>query len=816
MNRLALLGMLLFSHLLLWGQSMPDIVIFDEDDPVGSGYYDASWGFATAPSTTTRGGSSADKLVIESSKSFSGSQSGLIEWNSASGGDWGLYIASVNWAARDAGGYDSLVMYVNARGGISSAALPKIGMESSTSQKTAYANLGDFLSSGVDADTITWQRISIPMSAFEPFNSFSLAQFKDVNFKQGTADNIQHTMWIDNVRIVSTSNAPDTTIPPAPLHVVKRFGDKSVVLHWDLIVDHVLSGYNIFRGTSASGPFSKINSTVIQLPSYADLNVSNHQMYLYYVRSVNSNQVESGNSDTVEVTPQPFINDEAFLDYLQQTSFDYFWYEANPKTGLIKDRSTVGSPASIASVGFGLTAIGVGIDHGWITRAAGKDRTLTALQALWNANQGTPPIGMAGYKGWYYHFLDMNAVSRVWSCELSSIDTGLLLAGILYSKQYYTGSDSIENQIRALSDSIFNRVDWNWMRNNASSLTMGWQPESGFLGARWIGYNEAMILYIMGIGATTDPLPASSWNEWTSGYDWWYNSWLGDYFVNFEPLFGHQFSHCWVDFRNIADTYMKSKNITYFENSRRATIAHRKYCIANPNQFTGYGENVWGLTACDGPAPTGYNARGLNMNDDGTIAPTAAGGSIPFAPEISIPALRYMYDQYRTTLWTGYGFRDAFNLSQNWWGTDMIGIDEGPIVLMIENYRTGNVWKTFMKEKIISDGLTRIGFTTVTDVAEEHSLVPQHYELQQNYPNPFNPVTTIKYSISQEGTSSGTNVSVKVYDVLGNEVAILVNEKKEPGTFAVQFSADHLSSGVYFCRLMAGHYTAIKKMIVLR
>jgi hypothetical protein len=329
-------------------------------------------------------------------------------------------------------------MYVNARGGISLSVLPKIGMESSSNQKTAYANLGDFLSSGVDADTTTWQRVSIPMTAFEPFNSFSLSQFKDVNFKQGIADNIQHTMWIDNIRIVSKSNVVDTMIPPAPLNIVKRSGDKSAVLHWDLIVDRVISGYNVYRGTSASGPFSKINSIVVQLPSFADLNVSNYQMYHYYVRSVNSNQVESGNSDTVDVTPQPFVNDNAFLDYLQQTSFDYFWYEANPKTGLIKDRSTVGSPSSIASVGFGLTAIGIGIDRGWITRAAGKDRTLTALQTLWNANQGTPPIGMAGYKGWYYHFLDMNAVSRAWNCELSSIDTGLLLAGILYSKQYFT------------------------------------------------------------------------------------------------------------------------------------------------------------------------------------------------------------------------------------------------------------------------------------------------------------------------------------------------------------------------------------------
>lgn len=801
---------------MLSAQTKPDIVVFDDDDPVGSGYYDASWGFANTPSTVSRGGSGSDKLPIESSKSFSGSNSGLIEWKSVSAGDWGLFIASMNWATRDASGYDSLVMYVNSRNAISSTALPKIGIESSSNQKTAYANLGDFLSLGTDADSTTWQRISIPMSAFEPFNSFSLSQFKDVNFKQGTADNILHTMWIDNILIVSKSNVPDTTDAPVPLNVVKRSGDKSTVLHWDLILDHVISGYNVYRGTSASGPFSKINTGIVQLPSFADLNVSNNQTYYYFVRSVNTNSMESSNSDTVDVTPQSFVNDDAFLDYLQQTSFDFFWYEANPKTGLIKDRSTVGSPSSIASVGFGLTAIGVGIDRGWITRDAGKDRTLTTLKTLWNANQGTPPIGMAGYKGWYYHFLNMNAVSREWNSELSSIDTGLLLAGILYVKQYFTGSDTTENQIRALSDSIFNRVDWNWMRNSASSLTMGWNPESGFLGARWIGYNEAMILYIMGVGASNNPLPATSWNAWTSGYQWFYNNWLGDFYVNFPPLFGHQYSHCWVDFRDIADTYMKSKNITYFENSRRATIAHRKYCIDNPKAFAGYGENIWGLTACDGPAPAGYNARGLNVNDDGTIAPTAAGGSIPFAPEIAIPALRYMYDQYRTTLWTGYGFRDAFNVSQNWWGPDMIGIDEGPIVLMIENYRTGNVWKTMMKNKVIVDGLQRIGFTTVTDIAEDRSAAPGNFALMQNFPNPFNPVTTIKYSIPQNGIDDGTKVLLKVYDLLGSEVGTLVNETKKPGEYSVQFSVGRFSSGVYFYRLTAGNFIETKKMIVLQ
>jgi hypothetical protein len=220
---------------------------------------------------------------------------------------------------------------------------------------------------------------------------------------------------------------------------------------------------------------------------------------------------------------------------------------------------------------------------------------------------------------------------------------------------------------------VFNRVEWAWMTNGGSSLTMGWYPEanvnhgSGFISARWIGYNEGMILNLLGLGAANSQIPAAVWNSWVSGYT--QQTYAGYTFVGFPPLFGHQYSQCWVDFRDIADAYMRGMGITYAENTRRATLAQRQYCIANPGHFAGYGQNVWGLTACDGPPPAGYTARGAppGQNDDGTIAPTAAAGSLPFASEVSLPALRYMYDQYRPGIWSGYGFRDAFNLQASWW-----------------------------------------------------------------------------------------------------------------------------------------------------
>jgi hypothetical protein len=499
-----------------------------------------------------------------------------------------------------------------------------------------------------------------------------------------------------------------------PQGPVSRSGDQSVVLHWDRNTETNLFGYRVYRSLASAGPFTLLSTSLLSSPSYCDLRVTNGVTYYYQVTAVSRTGEQSTPSATLAVAPHLFASDDEFLDYVQQTSFDYFWYQSNPTNGMVPDRSSTTSPCSIAAVGFGLTAIGIGIDHGWITRAQGRARVLTTLTTFLQGPQGSASSGTIGYHGWFYHFLDMNTALRYtpFNTELSSIDTALLLGGILYAKQYFDGPDLDEVAIRSASDAIFSQVDWNWMANGSNVLSMGWQPTSGFLTSTWIGYDEAMLLYCLGLGTPTTPLPTSAWSGWTSGYTWTTN--YGFAFIPFPPLFGHQYSHCWIDFRHIADAYMIGKKSSYFENSRRATLAQRAYCIANPGGKTGYGSNVWGLTACDGPS--GYAARGAPpaQNDDGTIAPTAPGGSVPFAPEYAIPALRTFYDRYRTNIWTGYGFRDAFNLGVNWWGPDVLGIDQGPIVIMIENYRSQKVWRLFMKNEEVQRGLKRAGFVPLS------------------------------------------------------------------------------------------------------
>src|SRR5438445_7459655 len=366
----------------------------------------------------------------------------------------------------------------------------------------------------------------------------------------------------------------------APIGFVSRAGDQSIVLHWEKSSDPGLAGYRVYRSLSNSGPFVLQNTSLLTSPGFSDVtaNIVNGQTNFYQVTAVAGSSQESLPSPTLAVIAHPFTNDNEFLDYVQQTSFDYFWYLANPANGLVPDRTARGSACSIAAVEFGLTAIGIGIDHGWISRTQGVSRVLTTLNTLLQGPQGTNATGVIGYKGWFYHFLDMNTALRAGGPELSSIDTALLLGGILYAKQYFDGTNAAETSIRAMADAIFNRVDWNWMAQGTDAVAMGWQPTTGFSGfGNWIGYNEGMIINCLGLGAATNPLPASAWSRWTSGYTWATN--YGFAFVPFPPLFGHQYSHCWIDFRHIADSYMNGHNSTYFENSRHARSAILRYSM---------------------------------------------------------------------------------------------------------------------------------------------------------------------------------------------------------------------------------------------
>jgi hypothetical protein len=434
----------------------------------------------------------------------------------------------------------------------------------------------------------------------------------------------------------------------------------------------------------------------------------------------------------------PSARETAFLDTLQRRTFAFFWERTNPRNGLTPDRWPTKSFSSIAAVGFALTAYPIGVERGYVSRAEARERVLTTLRFFWEAPQGDAMTGVTGHKGFFYHFLDMETGVRFEDVELSTIDTTLLLGGVLFCQVYFDGEDPDERAIRSYADSIYRRVDWRWAQVRPRRVSMGWKPDESFLTYDWRGFNEAMLLYILALASPTSPLDPSAWKEWTSTYNW--GRFYGQEHVNFAPLFGHQYSHLFVDFRGIQDDYMRRKGIDYFENSRRATYSQRAYAMANPDGWSGYGDSSWGLTASDGPADTTleiagrkrrfmtYSARGAALDeirDDGTLVPTAAGGSLPFAPEITLPALIAMREEHGDPLFGRYGFLDAFNRTwpaeqapdkgqvvpgRGWYDDDYLGIDQGPILIMAENYRSDLVWRYMRKHPVIIRGLRLAGF----------------------------------------------------------------------------------------------------------
>jgi len=419
----------------------------------------------------------------------------------------------------------------------------------------------------------------------------------------------------------------------------------------------------------------------------------------------------------------------AELDALQRDTFSYFANETNPRNGLVLDKTAPDWPASIAATGLALAGYPVAVERGLITRPAAATIVLTTLRFFRDSPHG-PEADATGYQGFYYHFLDMQTGRRAWQCELSTVDTTILLAGALTAAAYFVADTPEENAIRAVADELYCRADWTWAQNGGATVTHGWKPESGFLPWRWEGYDEALVLYILGLGSPTHPLPAESYAAWASTYEW--KSSFGYDYLYAGPLFTHQISHVWIDFKGIQDAFMRERGIDYFENTRRATHVQRRYAIDNPAGFAGYGENCWGITASDGPGPVtlklngverqffDYVARGVPYGpDDGTIGPWAVVASLPFAPEIVLPAIDYLVNQVDLKKGNPYGFKATFNPTYpntsgnpyGWVSPWHYGINQGPINPMVENYRTGLLWRLMRDCPYVVEGLHRAGFT---------------------------------------------------------------------------------------------------------
>lgn len=426
---------------------------------------------------------------------------------------------------------------------------------------------------------------------------------------------------------------------------------------------------------------------------------------------------------------QDKMSDMAMLDSIQKESFEYFLKEINPDNGLIKDNTEAGAAASISSVGMALSCYAVAVENGFITRTDAVKKILTVLRFFHSSHQGPEPDA-TGYKGFYYHFLDMQTGKRVDDSELSTIDTSILLAGILTCANYFTGDNAEETEIRKLADELYSRVDWQWVSNGTPFPSHGWKPDSGFLPGAWDNtYSEAHILYILALGSSTFPIDKEGYKKWINTFEWKKIYGIEHFYAG--PLFIHQMSQVWLDLKGLKDEINKKSGIDYFENSRRATYIQQKYAIENPCNFFQYNENCWGLTASNGPGPCklkvngierefyNYTARGVpDGPDDGTLSPWAAVASLPFAPDIVLRSVRYSIENLDLKKYSKYGFDASFNPTFpdggpnpfGWISPQQYALNQGPVVLMIENYKSRLIWETMKKSKYIINGLRKAGF----------------------------------------------------------------------------------------------------------
>jgi hypothetical protein len=413
------------------------------------------------------------------------------------------------------------------------------------------------------------------------------------------------------------------------------------------------------------------------------------------------------------------------IDFAQHQAFAYFESTTDPASGLVLDSTQPDSPCSITGVGMALTAYPIAVERGWMTRQQAVGITLRTLRFLAEADMSGSPQS-TGHRGFYFHFLDMRTGRRAWKSELSSIDTSFLIAGIMAAAAYFDRDTAHEAEIRATATLLEERVEWDWMRNCEGAICHGWKPERGFLRYHWRGYCEGLLMMMLALGSARHPVPASTWDEWLTGYRW--RRIYGHEHLAAGPLFIHQYSHIWIDFRGIQDAPMREHGMDYFENSHRATLVQREYAIRNPKHFKEYCRNCWGLTACDGPGPReivdrgrkrkllGYAARGAPYGpDDGTVAPWSSVASLPFAPDVVIPTMQHIARMVREH--PGYMPGCSFNPTlrgakgpPGWVSPWRFALNSGPVILMIENYRSGLPWALMKRSETIRRGLERADF----------------------------------------------------------------------------------------------------------
>jgi len=621
-------------------------------------------------------------------------------------------------------------------------------------------------------------------------------------------------------------HAQSDTTAPQPPQGVQAFGyEKNIDVEWQNNIETDLAGYKIYIW---NGQKFNLFTSVSKARSFYSLSMNLLGVgFSFKVSAYDSSGNESALSDSVYAITHLMNNDE-FLDMVQRSTFRYFWDWGDPNSGIARERwHPNGSDVTntIGGGGFGVMAILVGIERGFVTREQGADRMLKITDFLAtkiDTFHGAFPHWFNGTTGKVVNFGIQNGGDIV--------ETAFMIQGLLTARKYFNQQDSTEEQIRNLITQLWQNVDWNFYRNNSpSGLYWNWSPTMGFnFSDTFIfhGWNETLISYILAIASPTHPILStyyrSGWAnygniKYTGSSRYNYNLYLGNSDGYGGPLFFTHYSFLGFDPRGIKDLYAN-----YFVHNRNQALISHQYCIENPKKRNGYGADCWGLTASYSIPGVGYIAHEPQLNDNGTISPTAALSSMPYTPQESIEALKYFYRTFGSDLWGDFGFRDAFNLTYSsqgvlgtWFSDGYLAIDQGPIIVMIENYRSQLLWNKFMSNTEIQSALTAVGFVpdSTTDVSDRDRL-NYSFKLEGNYPNPFNPNTVIRFGLPQN-----QNVSIKIYNVLGENIRELFNSELAAGMNELVWNGNNdfgnpVPSGVYIYKIESNGNVLSSKMIL--
>jgi hypothetical protein len=762
--------------------------LYFQDSPTPD-YYDYSWMELTPPSELERKVEpDLRKFPVESAVTAQqGINSLRLKWRSVSGGNWVAIAAGSNWTARDLTDTDTLVCWLQSLEGITSVNLPYIFMEDLSNRKSIFIALSGW--SG-DLSAGNWTRITVPMDLFlNAGDGVDYSVIKTIGFAQQAADGEQHTLLVDNMRV----NKGDGSFPSveAPAGVKVTPYEYHFEVQWEKNPDPQVTGYQVERSVDGGNTYAVVKLVDASQSACVDWVklLGSAVEATYRVKALNGAGEPSAPSGTATGITHA-LTDEELLDMVQSCTFRYFWDFAHEASGMSRERNTSGNTVTSGGSGFGLMAIPVGIERGYITREEGVTRTLKILGFLQNADR---------FHGAWSHWINGNTGEVIPFSTYDNggdiVETSYVAQGLLTIRQYFSGTDPDERQIVQLATALWEGIEWDWYRKDGSpAIYWHWSPNYGWqMNMKVAGWNEAAIVYLLAIASPTHGVPASLWHTGWAGNSNYVNgkSFYGHtLYVGSDwggPLFFAHYSFLGFDPRNKSDGYAN-----YFDQNRNHSLIQQTYCENNPNGYTGYSSECWGLTASDDP--DGYLAHEPYNRDNGTITPTAALSSFPYTPEESMLALKYFYRQLGARTWDRMGFLDAFNLKRDWYATSYLAIDQGPILLMIENYRSQLLWNLFMSNPEIQPMMDAIGFyespNAVKAFREEQSVTL--------YPNPSSGDFRLNLSLDQP-----SSVRLELYEGTGEKVGnLLYNQHMEAGSHSLEIHGPSLGPGIYLIRLL--------------